>query len=344
MAPKFDLQAYEINIDLDKLPAGQDQQYYEITTVKATDPDRNAKLYYSIDLEAKDGAYYTMNSTSGLLSINRQVLDELLRRKLSAKSTKPIKSITSDLDVQVIDPTDYNVQTAATSVRIQFVGGYLQRLVDELAELQRETLKFSQYPLVFELSEQSLSRRLSQYLVNSNEAASEVKFELINQTADFEAQFSLNGRTGEFSLRQPIRNRNYECFVLAKSERFGQTLNLIQFTRIPMVHSPSADGELRKFSFELNLEENLEPGHSLILLEERVNIYLRNHQFRLIYSSVNPAWFNLDSKTGLLTTALKFDYEKHPARMELIVLASVQNSYSNLMLFNLTINLGNFWK
>lgn len=348
--PKFDLQAYQISIDLDGLvdkldkEINPDQQFdYEITTVKASDADGNAKLFYSIDLETKDGAYYTMNSTSGRLSINRQVLEQLLRRKLSEKrdDSKPIRSIASDLAIQVMDPTDYNVLTADATVRVQYTGNYLGRLSNELSELQGERLKFRQYPLVFELSEQSLSRTLREHLANSAGVASEARFELINQTAEFEAQFSLNERTGEFSLRRPIKNRNYECLVLASSERHGQTLNLVQFTRIPMVHPAAGEGELRKFSFELSMDENLEAGHSLVQLEERVNIYLRNHQFRLIYSSVNASWFNLEPRTGLLTTARKFDYERDPSSFELIVLASVPNSYQNLMLFNLTIHLVN---
>ena len=330
-APTLELN--EITIDLDQVRPNE--QFYDIVTLKASDLDRNAKLYYSINLETSDANHFTMNSTSGQLTINQAVLDELLKKKLTNRLNE--KSITVEFDVQVIDITEYNVLSATGRIRIRFDGSkYLAELRDELVELSRERIKFSQYPIVLELNEQFLNKKLSEYLVSSQ--ANDVVFELVNQTSDFEKQFSLSS-AGEFSLRQSLKNRNYECFVLAKSRQYGETLNLIQFTRMPIIHTPT---QLRKFSFELNLEENLDAGQRLIQLEERVNIYLKSdHHFKLIYSSVNPDWFHLDARTGLLRTAVRFDYEKHPSKIELIVLASLPDSYNNLMLFNLSINLIN---
>jgi len=336
---KFEKEFYELQIDLDQLKANE-QLYFEIIKLKAIDQDKNSKLYYSLVMRKEEGNddvnYFTLNSTTGQLFINEALLNEMIRRKLINERRK--EAINVEFDVQLIDITEYNVLSARSRIRIQFIGSkYLNARKEEINELKKEWIKFNQYPIMIELNEQFLNKKLSDYLQFKEE---EVTFKLINQTADFAEQFYLDSTTGEFSLRQPLRNKNYECFVLAKTTTYGETLNLVQFTRVPMIHSPNQ--QVKKFSFDLNLEENLEIGYRLIELEERVNIYLKNdHHFQIIYSSVNVSWFTLDSRTGLLRTAIRFDYERHPNKIELIVLASQPNSYNNIMLFNLSINLIN---
>lgn len=334
--PAFEKQIYETYIDLDSVDS---KEFIDLLKIKAFDLDKNSKLFYSINLESNDGVYFTLNSTTGQLSIHQAVLNQLLKSKLNGSIKEPVglnRPIKAELEVQVIDATSYNVLTSSAKVVIDFNGKLIENLNNELNELHKERIKFNQYPLIIELTneQQFLSRKLSS--TNKN-----VKFKLVNQTTDFKQQFSLS-EAGELSIRQPLKNRNYECFVIARDENGDETMNLIQLNRQSMIQHQTVDKQLRKFSFDLNLEENLEIGYRLIQLEERVNIYLRNeHLFKIVYSSVNPSWFNLDDKTGLLKTGIKFDYEKHPSKIEIIILASLPDSYSNLMFFNLTINLIN---
>ena len=290
--PLFEQSFYEANLSEDEV----DGKCF--LTIKATDQDCGANGTILYSLQKADTDIFEINSSSGKLCLKSNgqgnVLDREQRESFSfiavAKDQGGL-SASALIAVNVIDindnspvflPTDYSSKISWNS----------------------KTGKWNQ-----DVSSTILSIKATD--VDERGPNSDITYEIID--GNDEALFSLDQESGSLRIvgrhsSQPTQRISGRHVLLAQAhDGAGRKSEIPAKIEINIASEEATPFESMKLQYEFNVKEDVSPYSQI----GRIPIASSQYVITILQSSYS-GYFSIDSKTGIIRTESRLDYETHP--------------------------------
>lgn len=365
--PLFDKSLYSalINVDTSDSTLGHDHQM-EVVTVRATDSDVACHdIYYTLNTSidtSGDGIYFSINSTSGLITANVAALIQSLKIRTSDRMSHS-SSATFTFNVYASDVScSSDVSHMASSV--------VHVTVTHSIKCTSPRLKF--YPYLIELKNSHPNDFKIGSVVGRIEFASlgeadSVRIEIRDgdtskSSTPCSQYFNFESTTGSVTVKKRLESHFYECFIWIygiKTSDVSAPVPTSSLLQIIFSKGISDDVMSRKattpFSIVVDVDEGQSSTESDIRLIERSKMYqlYQKSRFSIVYSSIDPSsYFSLNDMTGVLSIKRQLDYETLPSVIELIAVALPQKNVTQFdtseyqkdmipIYFHITLNIIN---
>ena len=320
-------------------------QEKEVLTVRAADPDLGDEVFYTLNATSvtrSDAQFFSMNSTSGVISAN---LAALIQAQKGSRDRNSILSRSSTFTFQVfaLDSKSTLTQPYVTNATVH---------VTFTHTIESTSPRLKHYPYIIELdahrNDFRIGAQVGQVEFGSLGSASTIRIEVedkgnSNRCSDY---FNIDSKTGSVTVKRNLNSNFYECFLSIKgSEDAAATSSLLQLFFLRGISSEAKSRKANAFSLQVDVSETTAVGSQIVNLITRSrmpSLRTGQHLFTISYSSLDPSYFDLEPATGVIFVKKQLDHELLPATIDMVAVAKkIANPFENPIFFNIVISILN---